>query len=208
MKPAGLVDATDAYHNEALLNPGTPLYTDNFERASRFSLSISQMAGITAGLKDGLERLERLGSKLKYRPTTPNTTAVTTGTPVNLTIGGQQTVRYDVGRLLHYTDEAGAAGIVQSGELLPSLRSINPNDVRYGNGQYLSDILPGTKTPAQLSRSFINNPFQGQRFTHFVEIDTFGLRVIEGRSGVFVVPNNIPLDLSGRILGTGSMVSP
>ncbi|TCW77930.1 hypothetical protein C5O80_32625 [Burkholderia sp. SRS-46] len=43
----------------------------------------------------------------------------------------------------------------------PSLFSLNPKDVRYGNGQYLSDIVPGTMTPAQLSRAFVNNPFQG-----------------------------------------------
>jgi hypothetical protein len=36
-----------------------------------------------------------------------------------------------------------------------------------------------------------------------VEIDVSGLNVVEGRAGVFVIPNEGPLDLSGRIVGRG-----
>jgi hypothetical protein len=75
--------------------------------------------------------------------------------------------------------------------------------VRYGNG-HLSDIIPGTKTPAQLSREFIGQPFQGKKYTHFVEIDVTGLPVIEGRPGVFVNPGEVPLDLTGRIINSGA----
>jgi hypothetical protein len=46
-------------------------------------------------------------------------------------------------------------------------------------------------------------PFQGARFTHFVEIDVSGLNAIEGRAGVFVIPNEVPLDLAGRIVSSG-----
>jgi large repetitive protein len=105
--------------------------------------------------------------------------------------------------LFHYTKEEGMQGIVKSGKLLPSLKSLNPNDARYGNGQYLSDITPGSKTPAQLSRLFINNPFQGARFTHYVEIDVSGLNVVQGRPGVFVIQNEDPLNLAGRLIGWG-----
>jgi ADP-ribosyltransferase of polymorphic toxin system len=105
--------------------------------------------------------------------------------------------------LFHYTNEAGHAGIIESEALNPSLKAVNPADVRYGNGQYLSDIVPGTQTPAQLSRQFLGMPFQGSRFAHFVEIDVGGLNVVRGRSGVFVVPNEVPLDQTGRILGSG-----
>jgi len=108
-------------------------------------------------------------------------------------------------RLYHYTNEAGMNGILDSGQLNPSLKALNPNDVRYGNGQYLSDIPPGTMTPAQLSRQFINNPFQGARYTNFVEIDTTGLDIIQGRRGVYVVPSEVPLDLTGRLTNSGKV---
>ena len=74
----------------------------------------------------------------------------------------EESVPAEIRTLYHYTNEAGMNGILESGELNPSLKALNPNDVRYGNGQYLSDIVPGTKTPAQLSRAFINNPFKGR----------------------------------------------
>jgi hypothetical protein len=106
--------------------------------------------------------------------------------------------------LFHYTDEAGLKGIRESGQLNPSLRSVNPSDARYGNGQYLSDIAPGTKTPAQLSRAFLGQPFQGQRCTHFIELNVDGLEVIQGRPNVFVVPGESPLDIIGRIVGYGA----
>jgi HYD1 signature containing ADP-ribosyltransferase len=94
-------------------------------------------------------------------------------------------------------------GILESGELRASTKALNPNDVRYGNGQYISDFAPGTKTPAQLSREFLGQPFQGQRFSHYVEIDVSGLNVVQGRNGVFVIPNDVPLPLGGRVVGSG-----
>ncbi|MBB3820951.1 YD repeat-containing protein [Xanthomonas arboricola] len=109
-------------------------------------------------------------------------------------------------KLYHYTNEAGMNGILDSQAMNPSLKALNPNDVRYGNGQYFSDIAPGTMSPAQLSRAFINNPFQGARYTHFIEVDTAGLNVIQGRPGVYVVPNEVPLNLSGRIPNSGMVI--
>jgi RHS repeat-associated protein len=108
------------------------------------------------------------------------------------------------GGLFHYTTESGLRGILESGGLKPSLKALNPSDARYGSGQYLSDIVPGTKTPAQLSREFLGQPFQGQRFTHFLEIDVSGLNTVQGRPGVFVIPGETPLDLTGRIIRSGS----
>ncbi|MFC4627051.1 HYD1 signature containing ADP-ribosyltransferase family protein [Promicromonospora alba] len=106
-------------------------------------------------------------------------------------------------KLYHYTDDAGLEGILKSKELMPSLKARNPSDARYGDGQYLSDIAPGSKTCAQLSRCFIGQPFQGQRFKNYVEIDTTGLEVTKGRDNVFVVPGDQALDIAGRILGWG-----
>jgi hypothetical protein len=87
--------------------------------------------------------------------------------------------------------------------MFPSLKARNPKDARYGDGQYLSDIAPGTRTNAQLSRNFIGQPFQGSRFSHYVEVDVTGLNVVQGRDNVFVVPNSGPLDLTGRIVSSG-----
>ena len=46
--------------------------------------------------------------------------------------------------LYHYTNDKGLKGILSSKQLNPFLKANNPKDARYGNGQYLSDILPGT----------------------------------------------------------------
>lgn len=107
--------------------------------------------------------------------------------------------------LYHYTSRTGHDGILASGVLLPSLAARNPNDVRYGEGQYLSDIRPGTMIPEELSRTFYGFPFQARRFTHYVAIDVTGLTVTEGRPGVFVVLGTEPLDLTGRLVGHGEV---
>lgn len=107
-------------------------------------------------------------------------------------------------RLYHYTDEAGLAGIRESGQLWASTRAANPKDARYGDGQYLTDIVPGTRTLAQLSRAFLGHPFSGRRFTHYVEIDVTGLKVVRGRDHVYVVPNDGPLDITDRIVSWGA----
>jgi hypothetical protein len=105
--------------------------------------------------------------------------------------------------LFHYTDEAGQKGILESGELHASLTAANPRDARYGDGHYLSDIVPGSRTRAQLSSAFIRVPWQGWRFTHYLEIDVTGLEVVAGRDNVFVIPGRVPLDIAGRIVRWG-----
>ncbi len=94
-------------------------------------------------------------------------------------------------------------GILSSKKLNPSLKANNPKDARYGDGQYLSDIAPGSKSCAQLSRCFFGNPFQGKKAENYVEIDVSGLNVKKGRDGVYVVPGSKPLDISNRITGSG-----
>lgn len=105
--------------------------------------------------------------------------------------------------LYHYTDHAGLDGILQSGVLWPSTAASSPRDIRYGDGQYMTDIRPGTMTLAQLSRALIGHPFHGKRFAHYAAIDVTGLNVIQGRPGVFVVPNQQPLDIRGRLVRSG-----
>ncbi len=106
--------------------------------------------------------------------------------------------------LFHYTDEAGQRGILKSGQLNPSLTSVSPKGARYGDGQYLSDIAPGSRTCAQLSACFLGIPFQGRRFTNYVEIDVSGLNIVTGRDGVFVNPSGVPLGISRPLVGSGT----
>ena len=95
-------------------------------------------------------------------------------------------------------------GILQTKVIKPSLKELNPKDVRYGNGQYLSDIVPDTKTPSQLGRQFINVPNK-HKYTHYIAIDVSGLDVIKGRDGVFVVIGATDLDISDRMVGSGKV---
>jgi len=107
--------------------------------------------------------------------------------------------------LFHYTNQAGYEGILKSGVLNPSTVVRNPNDVRYGDGQYLSDVKPKTKTSAQFSRLFLGHPFQGKKYTHYIEIDVIDLTILEGRPHIFVVRNDKALDLTGGIVSSGKI---
>lgn len=68
--------------------------------------------------------------------------------------------------------------ILDSGELNPSLKAVKPQDARLGDGQYLSDIAPGTKTCGQLARCLLGVPWGGQRFTNYIAIDPSGLDLV------------------------------
>ncbi|MFI1869083.1 HYD1 signature containing ADP-ribosyltransferase family protein [Streptomyces jumonjinensis] len=105
--------------------------------------------------------------------------------------------------LHHYTNEGGHDGIKASQELRPSTQAANPNDAKFGDGQYLTDIEPGTKRPGQLSAAFYRVPWLGRRVSHYVSIDVRGLDVRQGRPGVFYILNSEPLDVTGRIVGSG-----
>ncbi|MFI6502409.1 HYD1 signature containing ADP-ribosyltransferase family protein [Nonomuraea typhae] len=105
--------------------------------------------------------------------------------------------------LWHYTSETNLAGILRTRKLNPSLKAHNPRDARYGDGQYLSDVRPGTKTSSQLASLFVRVPYARQRFTHYVEIDVAELKVECCREHVFLVPGREPLDLDGRIVSWG-----
>ncbi|MGR9394845.1 HYD1 signature containing ADP-ribosyltransferase family protein [Rhizobium leguminosarum] len=53
-----------------------------------------------------------------------------------------------------------------------------------------------------MSREFLGRAFHGNRFTHYVEIDVTGLGAAQGCPGVYVIPNEMPLDLTGRLLSS------
>ncbi|MGV9323773.1 HYD1 signature containing ADP-ribosyltransferase family protein [Streptosporangium sandarakinum] len=104
----------------------------------------------------------------------------------------------------HYTRHDSMLAILKSLKLNPSLRRLNPRDARYGEGQYVSDVPPGTMTASQLAFYFVRAPSASRRFTHYVEIDVTGLEVIRGRKYVFVIPGREALDLTGRIVSWGA----
>ena len=87
--------------------------------------------------------------------------------------------------LYHYTSRVALESILKSNQLWPSLRSSRPRDVRYGEGQYLTDVEPGQMTGAQLSRLLLGHPFEANRFTHFVALSVDGLTIKQGRPGDF-----------------------
>ncbi|MFJ7272781.1 HYD1 signature containing ADP-ribosyltransferase family protein, partial [Streptomyces sp. NPDC099050] len=103
--------------------------------------------------------------------------------------------------LYHYTTEDKMNQIIDSKELWASTLAARPKDAKLGDGQYLSDITPGTKRNGQLSRAFYGTPWHGKHFSHYVGIDVRGLPLVTAadRPGVFLVPNNGPLDISQRI---------
>ncbi len=106
--------------------------------------------------------------------------------------------------LYHYTNEKGMNAIVESQRLNPSFKADNPKDAKHGDGQYLTDIEPYNQTPAGLAARFIKRPNK-YKYTHYIAIDVTGLEVTYGRKGVFVILNDSPLDLTGRIVSTGKV---
>jgi hypothetical protein len=59
--------------------------------------------------------------------------------------------------------------------------------------------------PQDLSKALVQNPHQTRKFTHYLEINPSGLNVVEGRPGVYVIPNEVPLDLNNRVISSGKV---
>ncbi|GAB3812106.1 HYD1 signature containing ADP-ribosyltransferase family protein [Micromonospora zhanjiangensis] len=117
--------------------------------------------------------------------------------------GDEPVLVHNCRTLYHYTDLKGHDGILESQELWPSLKANNPRDARYGDGQYFTDVQPVKNISARLARLLMRNPLAKGRLTHYVEIDVTGLDVRKGRSGVFYILNDGPLDVTGRIVRSG-----
>jgi hypothetical protein len=52
------------------------------------------------------------------------------------------------------------------------------------------------------------NPARIGKMSHFVEIDVTGLNIVNPRSGTYLHPNGGPLDISGRIVNSGTTLKP
>lgn len=131
-----------------------------------------------------------------------------TWTPMNvmtgLTIGMGSSLALASSRksvpLYHYTSEAGYNSIMKSRTLNPSIGAKN---ARFGTGQYFTDIQPGSMTMGQTSYRLYGVPWNRTRLTHYIEIDTRGLNIINNKQFNYLNPSSSPLDLGGRILGGG-----
>ncbi|MGW7452799.1 HYD1 signature containing ADP-ribosyltransferase family protein [Streptomyces sp. NPDC054787] len=86
-----------------------------------------------------------------------------------------------------------------------STRAHNPKGARFGDGQYLSPIEPGTKRPGRLQHAFLQVPWAGRKFTHYFEIDVSDLEVWRSveRPDVYVILNDEALDLKDWIVRHG-----
>jgi hypothetical protein len=123
-------------------------------------------------------------------------------------IGGAGSVARQT--LIHFTDEAGQRGILESGQLWEPK---GPIHARHGSGQYLTDITPkmiasGDLTRLQVARRLFGNPLAAggiktPRLSHFIEIVATGLLVENPMAHIFRIPNEGPLDLTGRIVRWG-----
>ena len=105
--------------------------------------------------------------------------------------------------LYHYTTEKGIQGILNSEKLNPSIKTLTTKDARLGSGQYLTDIVPGSKTLGQTSRILFGTPWNIRKVSYYIEIDISELNVLKGRDGVYYIPNENILDLSNRIVSFG-----
>lgn len=105
--------------------------------------------------------------------------------------------------LYHYTTEEGMTGIRQSGDIWASLEESGPRHARHGDGQYLTDVEPGTLSGPELSNVLVRNFNEAARFTHYVKIYTEGIPLRRERPGVFRHVTRMPLDVYSRILSWG-----
>lgn len=126
-----------------------------------------------------------------------------------------------VDTLYHYTTAVGQEGILYSQAIKPSLKAVNPNDARYGDGQYFTNIPPeaigawkkaeltssqvsqGLISMGQLSSQLYGVSWMSGKMTNYIEVNVSGLNVINPAPGKYLIPNQVPLDISGRVVRFG-----
>jgi len=122
--------------------------------------------------------------------------------------------------LIHYTNQEGMEGIVDSKAIRPS---IGEKNARFGHGQYFTDIKPetiggrtmkdipkadvaaGKISQGQLAANIYGDARKLNSVSHYVEIDVTGLEVEEPRPGTFLIRGETDLDITNRIAGHGKV---
>ncbi len=100
----------------------------------------------------------------------------------------------------HYTSEAGYNGIMESGEMLPSIGAKN---ARYGAGQYFTDLPAAEYTAGQVSKRLFGVPWNTRKISHFIDVDLNGLNIQNNGPHNYSIPNNNNLPIRGRITNHG-----
>jgi HYD1 signature containing ADP-ribosyltransferase len=125
--------------------------------------------------------------------------------------------------LYHYTTESGLLGIMESGVLRPSLDRGNNTDVKYGEGQYFTNISPDIITCESRSQMTSKQLESGQislrqlagrimagtltldKFYCFLELDVSSL-IIEctDEPCIYLHKSKTNLDISNLIIRSGN----
>ncbi len=110
------------------------------------------------------------------------------------------------GRLIlyHYTNRKNLPSILTTQVLLPSLKANNPNDARHGNGQYFTDLNPYLYNSSQIAQKLISWPNK-YKYNSYVAIDVTGLNIENPEACIYVHKSQVPLNISGRIVGFGTV---
>ena len=102
-----------------------------------------------------------------------------------------------------YTTKTGMRGILESQQINPSIKELAVKDARMGSGQYLTDIIPGSRTKGQISYALFGIPWNTGKVSNYIEISTSNLNLLKGREGIYYVPSTSALDLTNRIISYG-----
>ena len=111
----------------------------------------------------------------------------------------------DVRRTVLLVDNADNRNLALSSRNLDGVKLVSSRDVNVYDLLGHEHILLSQAAAQKLSEALVRNIHQAEKFTHYLEINPDGLNVIKGRSGVYVIPNEVPLDLNNRIISSGKV---
>ena len=133
-----------------------------------------------------------------------------------------RTASYEVD-LYHYTSDEGLAGILTDQAIKASQGG--KRNAYYGSGQYFTDIAPeqlalgrkadlspaqiasGAMTRGMLQRTLFGLPWGFSKYTNdYLEVNLNNLPVTQVDTHKFLVPNDLPLPVDGRIRSSGPTI--
>jgi hypothetical protein len=129
--------------------------------------------------------------------------------------------------LYHYTTKSGLLAIMESGVLKPSLDRGNNTDVKYGEGQYLTNISPdiitcesknemtseqvksGQISLRQLAGRIMAGTLTLDRLSCFIELNVSSLIIdrADDNPYIYLYRSNTDLDISNLIIRVGNTLT-